>query len=121
MTDTTPPTAPESLPNYLADGLPKQDDSTLQDIQEYAQALMDHRGQSVDSADLPEGAEPVSESDGKGAVVLEEVQCGDHTCHCVESDGELHGPYLYRYLYDGGSLTSKYIGKPEDHPEIEIS
>ena len=88
MTDTTPPTAPESLPTCLADGLPKQDESTLEEIQEYAQALINHREQSVDHADLSESAEPVNDSD-EGTLMLEKTECGDETCHCAEDDGEL--------------------------------
>jgi hypothetical protein len=120
MIDNTPPTAPESLPKYLAEGLPKQDDSTLEDIQEYADALIEYSQYRVDPDDLPTTAEAVDES-GKGTVALEKVECGDHTCHCGDPDGDLHGPYLYRYRYDADSLTSEYIGKPEDHPEIETS
>jgi hypothetical protein len=35
------PEAPESLPKYLAEGIPKQDDDTLRDIQAYVEALLD--------------------------------------------------------------------------------
>jgi hypothetical protein len=53
--------------------------------------------------------------------VLEKTDCRDETCHCAEDDGESHGPYLSRYLYDGDSVSSEYIGKPENHPEMETS
>lgn len=119
MTDSKPP-APESLPKYIAEGLPKQDESTLQDVQKYVQALIEHRQSPVSPDDLPDSAESVDES-GKGTVVLEKVECGDYSCQCGKPDGDLHGPYLYRYYYDGGSLTSVYIGKPENHPEIETA
>ncbi len=121
MTDSSQPTAPESLPKYLAEGIPKQDNSTLEDIQEYAQAVINHREQAVDSADLPETADPVDAGDEPGTVVLETVRCGDDSCHCSDPDGERHGPYLYRYQSDGESLDSEYLGKPEDHPEIETA
>jgi hypothetical protein len=109
MTDA--PNAPDSLPNYLADGLPKQDDATLRDAQEYIQELLDHRNRPVDPEELPENAEPVeSEEDGKGTVVEEHVTCGDESCHCM-SGGPKHGPYQYRYYRENGSLTSEYVGK----------
>lgn len=69
---------------------------------------------------MPESAEPVTDSD-EGTIVLEKTDCGDETCHCAEDDGESHGPYLYRYLYDGDSVSSEYIGKPENHPEMETA
>ncbi|MFC4990493.1 hypothetical protein [Saliphagus infecundisoli] len=39
----TPPTAPASLPDYIAEGLPKQDDETLRDTQEYIDQLLADR------------------------------------------------------------------------------
>ena len=63
-------------------------------------------------ADAREAAEPVDEStQGQGTVVEEMVTCGDETCAYM-SDGEKHGPYLYRYYREGGTLTSEYLGKP---------
>jgi len=112
MADPEPPTPPTSLPNYLADGLPKQDEETLRDARSYIDDLLEQRQRSVDSSHLPTDAEPVdTDQDGKGTVVLETVTCGDETCHCAS--GEEHGPYLYRYYHDGDSLVSEYIGKPE--------
>ena len=122
MDAETGPTPPESLPNYLADGIPKQDDSTLQDIRDYADELLEYRQQAVEPDALPETAEPVDASGGgKGTVVKERVTCGDDSCHCAKPDGDLHGPYLYRYHYSDGQLKSEYIGKPEDNPDIETT
>jgi hypothetical protein len=28
------------------------------------------------------------------------------------ASGDKHGPYLYRYFYENGSLSSEYVGKP---------
>lgn len=109
MTDA--PTAPDSLPNYIADGLPKQNDATLRDVQEYIQELLDHRSRPVETGELPDDVEPVEpENGGKGTVVEEHVKCGDESCTCM-SGGKKHGPYLYRYYRSGGSLKSEYIGK----------
>lgn len=43
VTDATEPPAPESLPTYLADGISKQDLSTLQDIQESRKTLIHYQ------------------------------------------------------------------------------
>lgn len=113
MADADSPTAPDSLPNYLADGLPKQDDATLQDVRQYVTELLDHRQQEVDPDDLPADTEPADvDTDGsKGTVVKETVKCGDESCACMNG-GDKHGPYLYRYYYADGKLQSEYIGKP---------
>ena len=105
-----PPSLPRSLPKYLSEGLPKQDDQTLRETIEYLEELLEFRGE-IDESELPDTAEPLEDqSNGKGTVVKEKVKCGDESCHCA--DGELHGPYLYRYFREGGKLKSEYIGKP---------
>lgn len=110
MTDPAdPPTAPASLPNYLADGLPKQDVETLEDVRDYVDELLEERRRPVDPDELPDDAEPVDEDpDGRGTLVQERVKCG---ADCTCNDGNGHGPYLYRYYREGGSLTSEYVGK----------
>lgn len=112
MAQETPPTAPKSLPKYIADGLPKQDVETLSDAREYIDELLAWYRRPVEDDDLPDGAEPVDDSEeGRGTVVTEKVTCGDETCACM-TKGEKHGPYLYRYYREGGTLTSEYLGKP---------
>jgi hypothetical protein len=112
MTDEPDP--PSSLPQYLAEGLPRQDTATLRATKEYIEALLDTRDQSVSPAELPAAAEPVDRADGRpGTVVRERVQCGDDTCGCTSGEpADLHGPYLYRYYRRNGELTSEYLGKP---------
>lgn len=109
-----PPNPPNSLPKYLAEGLPKQDIETLQDIREYVDELIDYRDQPVESDELPETAEPVEDADnGKGTVVKEKVKCGDETCKCMSGNpADMHGPYLYRYYRTDGAMKSEYLGKP---------
>ncbi|MDB2294484.1 hypothetical protein PM085_19960, partial [Halorubrum ezzemoulense] len=73
------------------------------------------RDQSVDTEELPKTAEPVDESDGAGSgtVVKEKVTCGDDSCKCASGDpADMHGPYLYRYYRENGTMKSEYIGKP---------
>jgi len=69
------PSPPTSLPKYLAGGLPKQETETLREIQNYIEALIEYRDQSVDTDELPETAEPVNEANNteKGTVVKENV------------------------------------------------
>jgi len=109
------PTAPDELPKYIAEGLPKQDPKTLDAVIEYAEALLEYQTASPDPEELPENAEPVSEADSEysGTVVKEWVKCGDETCRCTSGkQADMHGPYKYRYYRSGGQLTSEYLGKP---------
>ena len=41
MPAETPPSAPPSLPKYLAEGLPKQDVETLSDVREFIHELIE--------------------------------------------------------------------------------
>jgi hypothetical protein len=106
----TPPTAPPSLPKYLAEGLPKQNVEALSDACEYIDDLIEWKQRSVEDDDLPDSAEPVDDEDTeRGTVVMERVTCGDETCKCM-TKGEKHGPYKYRYYRtDDGTLTSEYL------------
>lgn len=105
------PSAPPSLPKYMAEGLPKQDDETLRDIQKFIDELLEARRKEITTEELPDTAEPVDDGNsGKGTLVKEKVKCGDKTCHCA--DGDLHGPYLYRYFREGDTVKSEYEGKP---------
>lgn len=107
------PKEPSSLPNYLADGLPKQDDETLQKVQEYIDELLAAREQRqsepVTEDELPEDAQ-VLENESSGAVYLEYRTCGDESCSCM-SGGEKHGPYKYRAYRDGDTVRREYLGK----------
>ena len=46
-----------------------------------------------------------------GAVCRQWVRCGKPNCRCAQ--GELHGPYWYRFWREGGCLHKKYV-RPED-------
>ena len=109
------PSPPSSLPKYLAEGLPKQDTETLHEIQSYVGSLIKHRDQPPNTDELPETAEPVDEPDGSGngTVVKEKVTCGDDSCKCASGEPQdMHGPYLYRYYRENGTMKSEYVGKP---------
>ena len=53
---TEPPTPPDTLPKYLAEGIPKQDDQTLEHIRAFADTLLEYWQQTVDPAELPDSA-----------------------------------------------------------------
>lgn len=109
------PVALNSLPKYLADGLPKQDQETLEDIREYVNALLEYKeqldNQPIETDDLSDDIEVVDEGP-KGTVVVEHRTCGDESCHCM-SGGEKHGPYKYRAYWEDGSVKKEYLGKAE--------
>lgn len=108
-----PPIAPSSLPNYLAEGLPKQDDQTLRDAREFIDELLaareQRREQPISEGELPADAE-VIEEESTGTIYLEYRTCGDETCSCM-SGGQKHGPYKYRAYRDGTTVRREYLGK----------
>lgn len=107
------PTVPPSLPNYLAEGLPKQDDETLREAREYIDELLAarerHQNEPVTDDELPEDAR-IFENESSGAVYLEYRTCGDESCSCMNG-GEKHGPYKYRAYRDGDTVRREYLGK----------
>lgn len=113
------PTAPSSLPKYLADGLPKQDNEALRDTREYIDELLavreQRRQEPVTEDELPEDAH-LLENRSSSAVYLEYRTCGDESCSCM-SDGEKHGPYKYRAYRDGETVRREYLGRATDMDE----
>lgn len=55
--------------------------------------------------------EEIRPARGQGSYVLQKVQCGDPTCHCMKKAGDFHGPYWYLFTKKEGKTRSKYIGK----------
>ena len=106
---TGQPAPPPSLPNYLAEGVPKQDRETLEALRGLIDELLAVREQPIDRDDLLAEARPVDETpSGSGTIVEERVKCGvDCTCN----DGDGHGPYRYRYEWRDGQVRSEYLGK----------
>jgi hypothetical protein len=108
-----PPTAPPTLPTYLAEGLPKQDDETLQDARNYIDDLLAAREQPQQepvTEDELLGDADLIENNSSGAIYLEYRTCGDETCSCM-SGGDKHGPYKYRAYRDGDTVRREYLGK----------
>ena len=106
----TRPPVPEGLPQYLAEGVPKQDDTDLRALQDWIDDLLEYR-QDVAAEDIDAGEgeliEAVEEPSG-GTVVIKKVSCGKDNCKC--QSGELHGPYKYLVRRQGGSLKWEYKG-----------
>ncbi len=111
---STQPPAPDSLPQYLAGGVPKQDDADLRALQDWIDELLEYR-QDVDAEDISAGKdesiETVEESSG-GTVVIKKVSCGKENCKCQR--GQLHGPYKYIVRRRGDGLDWEYIGPVAD-------
>jgi hypothetical protein len=107
---TTRPPAPDSLPKYLAEGVPKQDDADLRALQNWIDELLEYR-QDVAAEEINtsegESIEAVEES-SSGTVVIKKVSCGKDNCKC--HSGQLHGPYKYIVRRRGDNLEWKYKG-----------
>jgi len=106
----TRPSTPEGLPQYLTEGVPKQDDADLRALQDWIKDLLEYR-QNVAAEDIDasegEAIEAVEES-SEGTAVIKKVSCGKDNCKC--QSGELHGPYKYIVRRQGGSLDWEYKG-----------
>lgn len=58
---------------------------------------------------VKKGHKIASHHHGQGKTYRwERVKCGKPNCKCAR--GELHGPYLYAYWFEGGRTRSQYIG-----------
>jgi hypothetical protein len=103
------PDPPARLPNYIAEGLPKQDIETLTAARKYIDELIARFERPVEERELPETADPIEES-ADGYVVEELVKCGKENCRCTSGrEEDLHGPYEYRYYRDdSGTLRKEY-------------
>lgn len=109
-TMVTQPPAPDSLPQYLTDGVPKQNDENLHVLQEWIDDLLAYRQDVVaEEIDVDDGEsiQAVEES-SDGTVVIKKVSCGKDNCKC--QSGQLHGPYKYVVQRKGDSLNWDYRG-----------
>ncbi|SIS21953.1 DUF6788 family protein [Natronorubrum thiooxidans] len=102
--------APDQLPQYLAEGVPKQDDESLQALQDWINELLAYRRdiatEDIDAGE-DESIETIKES-SEGTVVIKKVSCGKDNCKCRR--GELHGPYKYVVRRKGDNLKWDYKG-----------
>jgi hypothetical protein len=105
------PQPPKSLPKYLVEGVPKQDDSALRDLQAWIDELIEYRTDiSVDEieVDKEERIEEVDDT-GETTTVIKKVPCGKKSCSTCP-----HGPYRYEVHRDGGSLVWEYKGAVDE-------
>lgn len=111
MTSDQQPAPPESIPNYIADGLQRQAVPTLQAIISYCEELIEYLEEPPDASEI-EGDDDVvdvEETENGGTLVKKMQKCGAD-CEC--NDGKGHGPYLWRVKRDGnGGQDWSYEGK----------
>jgi hypothetical protein len=105
------PQPPESVPKYLAEGVPKQDGGTRRELQEWIDELIAYRADiSVDKIEVgdEERLEDVDDT-GETTTVIKKVPCGKESCSTCP-----HGPYRYEVHRDGGSLAWEYKGAVDE-------
>jgi hypothetical protein len=111
MTDQTPaPSPPDSIPNYVADGLKRQGIPVLRAVIQYCEELIAHLEEPPEDLEADDDVVDVEDADGSGGTIVKKmVKCGSD-CEC--NDGQGHGPYKYRVQRDGsGGQDWEYIGK----------
>jgi hypothetical protein len=105
------PSPPESLPKYLAEGVPKQDDNTLRELQRWIDELIEYRADiSADEIEVndEESLEAIDDTGGT-TTVIKNVPCGKDACSTCP-----HGPYRYEVYRDDGSLVWEYKGAVDE-------
>ncbi len=118
-----PPNPPGSLPQYVVDGVRRQDSETLEDLTDWLADVVEHRrarevvaedvvGEGEDLVDaVPEEKvdADVGDGGGRGTVVLKEIPCGKEGC-----GGCPHGPYAYRAYWRDGATRTEYLGRADE-------
>jgi len=115
------PEPPDDLPDYLIDGLQRQDIPKLTSLIEYAREIKQwHESVSVREKVLEQThdderiIEMQTDPTDTYADVLIMSDCNQDACsNCP------HGPYVWRRWWTGNSLRKDYKGRPEDVPEEE--
>lgn len=110
MDESNTPAAPDSLPNYVADPLARQDVATLRTVIAYCEELIEHYDQEPEPEELAadDAVEDVEQTGG-GTIVTKRQKCGAD-CEC--NDGKGHGPYRWAVTSDGkGGRDWEYLGK----------
>ncbi|KZX46309.1 MULTISPECIES: hypothetical protein [unclassified Haloarcula] len=108
-----PPPAPDQIPQYIVEGLHRQDLQSLATIEEYTKTLQDFIEEQDDTPieedELASKNEKIVDTDEKGGwtYVKKKVPCGKDCKGCP------HGPYMYRVKRENGKLKWDY---PKDHP-----
>lgn len=108
------PQPPDSLPKYITEGVPKQDEAALRALRDWIDDLLAYRRDvdtEVITAADDESIEAVEDA-SEGTVVIKKVSCGKENCKCQR--GELHGPYKYVVRRNGETLDWDYRGPVDD-------
>ena len=105
------PQSPESLPKYIAEGVPKQDDTTLRELQSWIDELIEYRNEISPEEIEVSDDESLEEVDASGetTTVIKKVSCGKDGCSTCP-----HGPYRYEVHREGGSLVWDYEGAVDE-------
>ncbi len=103
------PPAPESLPKYITEGVPKQDNKSLRDLSAWIEELLDYREKQLTAAIETDDAIESIEQTNEGTIITKKQLCGKDNCKCT--DGDLHGPYRWKVTYENGKTSWEYLGK----------
>ncbi len=110
------PAPPETIPNYIREGLDRQGTDTLEAIIGYCEARIEWLSERpvTDEAELHGDDEQLVEVEHSesGTVVIKKVTCGKSGCRCAR--GHLHGPYKYVVTREGESLKWEYKGRVQE-------
>jgi hypothetical protein len=102
------PEPPSSLPAYITDGVPKQSEEALQNLQTWTEELLEYRRRPIKKEEIEDDSgetiENIQETT-KGTVVIKKVPCGKSCSGCP------HGPYKYRVFRKDGKTIWDYQGK----------
>lgn len=103
------PPAPESLPKYITEGVPKQDNKLLHELSAWIEELLDHREEQLTAEiEADDTIESVEHTDD-GTIITKKQLCGKDNCKCTK--GDLHGPYKWKVTYENGETNWDYRGK----------
>lgn len=104
------PDAPDSLPKYLVEGVPKQSTDALRALRGWIDALLEYRA-DISAGDLEsDEGEEIQDVDARGrtTTVIKKVPCGKDSCSTCP-----HGLYRYEVHREAGRLVWEYRGPVE--------
>lgn len=107
------PVLPKRIPTYIVDGIDRQDQETLEAIEQYARERREYldalEDQTLDEEELAEEDEELVdiEDDETGTIVEKKIPCGKDCSGCP------HGPYRYIVTREGDTLNWDYRGRVE--------
>ncbi|MDY7081137.1 MAG: hypothetical protein SXQ77_01710, partial [Halobacteria archaeon] len=105
------PEPPEGVPNYIADGLQRQDVESLEEVIEYSNELIEYLEQPPDEEiETKDGEKIIEKTQKKGYTrVVKKQQCGKENCNKCP-----HGPYVWHVKRRGDKLDWDYQGSVDD-------